>query len=112
VLGIPKGGSQKARDLQRAEDSLSAFIKRIEEIFGQKSDIEGIEAVQHFLAEKDFSQVFSHVLWHEIIESNANLTFILEDENKLIVQDKEIVRQITDHAKPSGKIAGLRRFRS
>ncbi len=104
VLGVPKGGSQKARDLQRAEDSLSAFIKRIEEIFGQKSDIEGPKAVQRFLEEKDFSQVFAHALWNEIPESNANLTFILEGENKLIVQDKEIVQQIIDHAKPSGKM--------
>ena len=104
VLGVSKGGSQKVRDLQRAEDSRSAFIKRIEEIFGQESDIEALKAMQHFLAGNDFSQVFAHVLWNEISESNANLTFILEGENKLIVQDAEIVRQIIDHSKPSGKV--------
>jgi CRISPR-associated protein Csd1 len=104
VFGFPKDGSQKARDLQRAQDSLSAFIKRIEKIFGQNSDIEGSKAVLHFLEEKDFSQVFAHTLWNEISESNANLTFILEGENKLIVQHKEIVQQIIDHAKPSGNV--------
>lgn len=104
VLGFPKNGSKKLKDLQRAENSLSAFSKRIDEIFGHESDIEAVKAVQQFLEEKDFSQIFAHALWEEIAEFNANLTFVLQGENKLIVQNKEIVGKIVDHSKPSGKV--------
>lgn len=104
VLGVPKDDSRKAKDLQRAEETLSAFIRRIEEIFGQPSGIAAIRAVQCFLGEKEFVQVFDHALWHEILEVNANITFILEGENQLVAQHKEVVQHIIDHAEPSGAL--------
>lgn len=103
VLGFSKEGSKKERDLKRARDALIAFIERIDGIFGQPSQVEAVWAVQRFLSQKDFDRVFAHEFWKEIAETNANLTFILESENKLIVQDDEVIKQIMDHTGPIGR---------
>jgi CRISPR-associated protein Csd1 len=103
VLGSIKPGCQDEKDLKKAAKSLSAFKKRIEETCGCLTGNEGLQAVRHFLTEEKISPLFEHDLWPEIWLSNANLTFLLEGTNSLVVQDKQLVKQITNHSNQSGK---------
>lgn len=107
VLGAPKIGCQTKRDLKRADNSLSAFIKRIEKIFGQQPEDEGIHAVQRFLrflseTKDEVFALFEHELWPEIWQDNANITFILQGENRLVAQRPDVVQRIMEQTKPKG----------
>ena len=102
VLGAPKIGCQAEKDLKRAEKSQAAFVERIDNIFGKHIDNAGLQAVNRFFEESNMSLVFEHELWPEIWQSNANLTFLLEGESRLIVQDGDLVRQIVNYLQPTG----------
>jgi CRISPR-associated protein Csd1 len=100
VLGAPKIGCQDESDLQRAEDSLLAFKNRIDRLPDDCADCEGVRAIQIFLSsilsgEDQVFGVFKHELWPEIWQSNANLSFMLEGEDNLIAQNRQIVKCIT-----------------
>jgi len=99
VLGIPKTNSE--RDKDRAEKAFSAFRKRLDDAFEGLQD-SGIKAIKKFLWEANFEPLFEHDLWSEIVESKANLSFMLEGETELIAQRKAVVRHISEYSRPAG----------
>lgn len=74
VLGIDSKNKP-----ERARDQRTAFIEAIRSRLGQHDD-DGIRPVLTFLECGDFSKVFEHPLWAEILESGSNLTFRLEGD--------------------------------
>ncbi len=98
VLGVPKTASE--RDKDRAEKAFSSFRKRFDDTFDAFQD-SGINAIKKFLWEKNFDPLFEHNLWPEVVESNANLSFILEGETELIAQRKGVVLHMSEYSKPS-----------
>lgn len=64
---------------ERAREQHQAFIEAIRSHFGQCDDA-GIRAALAFLERGDFSKVFAHPHWAEILETGANLTFRLEGD--------------------------------
>ncbi|MBW2107873.1 MAG: type I-C CRISPR-associated protein Cas8c/Csd1 [Deltaproteobacteria bacterium] len=102
VLGSPKSDSEK--DKKKAEDAFSAFRKRFDETFDESFQDEGINALRGFLSKGNFSPVFDYELWPEIKNSNANLSFLLEGESRLIAQRKSVIEHITERMKPIGKL--------
>ena len=101
LFGVPKTNTEK--DLSRAVESLTQFTKRIEDTFFKDEEDCGIEAVKRFLYEKDFTQIFNHEYWPEIIESKANCTFILEDDRYLVAQRPEVMARIFEAQKENKK---------
>ena len=94
VFGIPK--SDSARDRQRAEEAFDLFVERIENTFPKEDIDDGITAVKKFLRARDFNDVFNHECWTEILETKANLTFILEGECNLVAQNPKVIKQIRE----------------
>lgn len=78
---LAKAQTDKKRDavFQRLIDQRRAFIETLHDRFPQPHDA-GIRAVLAFLEHGNFSKVFEHTLWLEILESGANLTFRLEGD--------------------------------
>ncbi|BCO10500.1 type I-C CRISPR-associated protein Cas8c/Csd1 [Desulfolithobacter dissulfuricans] len=92
VFGIPK--SDKEKDRKRAADSQEQFLKRIADTFPNDIDDEGISAVRKFLQAKDFTPVFGHELWPEILETKANITFMLEGDTCLVPQRPQVMKHL------------------
>lgn len=74
VFGIDAKGKP-----EHAREQHLAFIEAIRSRFAQSGDA-GIRAVLTFLERGNFTNVFEHPLWAEILESGANLTFRLEGD--------------------------------
>lgn len=99
VLGVPKG--EDLKDMDRAAESLSAFKKKLDDAFGTDFDDEGITAVRRFLTKKDFTEILRHEAWPEIKENNANLTFVLEGDERLISQRQRVLKVLMTRSQPS-----------
>ncbi len=97
VLGFPK--SDKEKDVKRASEFHKAFLDKIREEFGDDFQDKGLMAVTSFLSKGRFEKIFSHELWPEIEENNANLTFMLKDDDKLVAQSPDIISRIIDSQK-------------
>ena len=101
ILGVPKTDSEK--DKKRAEKAFSAFRKRLNDTFEGLQD-SGINAIKRFLWRKNFDPLFEHNLWPEIVESKANLSFMLEGETELVAQRKGVTLHMNEYSKPSGNL--------
>lgn len=97
VLGVSKEENEK--NIARAQDSLEAFVKKLGETFCEGFKDEGIDAVKRFFKIRPFNDVFNHELWPEIFDSNANMTFMLQGEERLIAQRPEVIRKIIEKSK-------------
>ena len=102
VFGIAKNDS--AKETKWANESFTAFQKRIDEIFDENFHQEGIDAVKEFLRKQEFSSLVQHEAWEDIRENKYNLTFILEGETKLVAQDDRVIEYIIENLKPSGNL--------
>jgi CRISPR-associated protein Csd1 len=102
VLCVAKSDSEK--DKKRAQNAFVEFKRRIEETFNGDFIDEGISAVKNFLLKKDFLTLFQHEAWQEIQENNLNLTFMLEGEDGLVSQRKNVIDRIIEYMKPSGNL--------
>lgn len=94
VFGIPK--SDKEKDRKRAADSQEQFLKRIEDTFPNYINDEGISAVRKFLQAKDFTPIFGHELWSEILKTKANITFMLEGDTCLVPQRPQVMKHLRE----------------
>ncbi len=108
IFGAPKlSKDEKAptdKALSRAKKAKEAFLKRIVEVFGRDFPDYGIQAVLSFLEQEKFEPVFSHNVWKLIQELQPFLTFILkDDEDLLICQRPLVMNHIEDTVKPSGE---------
>jgi CRISPR-associated protein Csd1 len=85
VFGIDSKGKP-----ERAREQHLAFVEVIRARFAQSGDA-GIHAVLSFLERSDFSQVYGHPLWSEILETGANLTFRLEGDACPVCEREAVV---------------------
>ncbi len=85
--------SQRFRD--RLEKQQQAFVKIIEERFAQSDDA-GIQAIREFLKRGDFSKVFEHPRWNEILESDAYLTFRLKGDDSPVCEREAVVIALSE----------------
>jgi len=107
IFGVPKLKKKQKKptekDILRAKDAQEAFLKRIIDVFGEDFDDEGIIAVLKFLKKKDFEKIFSDPLWDEIKEGHPNMTFILSNDDRLIVaQRPKVMKKIEEIMQPKG----------
>jgi CRISPR-associated protein Csd1 len=98
VLGLPK--SEKEKDIQRAAKALEAFRKRIDETFSDGFQDEGIGALKKFLDRDNNDTIAAQCpeLWQEIIDSQPNMSFVLETDNELIAQRTAVVQHLKAHS--------------
>lgn len=89
VFGIDAKGKP-----ERAREQHQAFIEAIRSHFTQSTDA-GIRAVLAFLERGDFTKVFEHPLWAEILESGANLSFRLEGDICPICERDTVVAELS-----------------
>lgn len=89
VFGIDNKGKP-----ERAREQHLAFIEAIRSRLGQCDDA-GIRAILAFLERGDFSKVFEHPLWAEILESGANLTFRIEGDTQPVCEREVVVDALT-----------------
>lgn len=89
---LAKAQTDKKREsvFLRLSEQRKAFVQVLQNRFLQVDDA-GIRAVQAFLERSDFSKVFEHPLWTEILESGANLTFRLEGDTCPVCERKAVV---------------------
>lgn len=103
VFGRPKPDKKKDNEklAERAKEQQENFVANIKGTFPDSSDT-GVNAVIKFLAENDFTGVFSDPLWSEIEESGANVTFKLEGATELICQRDVVEKAITNGTEEGG----------
>lgn len=89
VFGIDNKDKPK-----RAREQHLAFAEAIRTCFSECYDA-GIHAVLTFLERADFSKVFEHPLWVEILESGANLTFRLEGDAIPVCERDAVVNTLS-----------------
>ncbi len=104
---LAKAQTEKKREdiFLRLIKQRKTFVQVLQDRLSQSDDI-GIRAVLEFLQRDDFSKVFEHLLWVEILESGANLTFRLEGDTCPVCEREAVVKalSVTD-AEDSEKIA-------
>ncbi len=108
ILGVPKLSKDKnsltEKALSRAKKAKKAFLKRIIEIFDRNFPDYGIQSVITFLEQEKFKPLFSHNAWKEIQESHPLLTFMLKDDEELLICQRPLVMKHIENAlKPSGE---------
>jgi CRISPR-associated protein Csd1 len=91
VLGCPK--SKAAKDVKKAKDALLAFKRRLKENLDGLED-DGVAALGLFYNGGGIQSVQNHALFQEIIEVNANITFMLDGDVGLIAQHPLVVDRI------------------
>ncbi len=107
IFGTPKlkKGQEEPtkKDISKAKQAQMAFLERIINVFGEDFDDKGIAAVISFLKAGDFKEIFSNPLWEEIKETHPNMTFVLaDDEQLLIAQRPKVMEKIEEVMKPEG----------
>jgi len=91
VLGEAKSGARK--DVEKAEKALSAFRQRLrEDLHGMNDD--GVTALLLFYENDGIATVRNHELFHNVMEENANITFMLDEDDGLISQRPRVVDRI------------------
>ena len=78
----------------RLEKQQQAFVEIIGERFAQSDDA-GIQAIREFLKLGDFSKVFEHPRWNEILESGAYLTFRLKGDAGPVCEREAVVSALS-----------------
>jgi len=85
----------------RAVKQNFAFIDKIESFFNGFDDVE-ILSLLAFLKNKAHERVFEHPLWNEIEEGGGNISFMLEGDDQLICQRREVVACVIANINPTG----------
>ncbi|MCE7915048.1 MAG: type I-C CRISPR-associated protein Cas8c/Csd1 [Nitrosomonas sp. PRO4] len=104
---LAKAQTEKKREavLLRLAEQRKAFEQVLRDRFSRSDDV-GIRAVLTFLEIGDFSKVFEHPLWADILESGANLTFRLEGDAYPVCERESVVRELSGtDTEDSGKVA-------
>lgn len=96
VLGMPKPDKNKERKKlkERAKKQHLAFVEKIKSMSEETLKNPGVKAVKTYLESGDFSKIFTNPLWGEILESGANISFKLKDEERLVCQSEPVVEAI------------------
>lgn len=91
-----KAQTDKKREaiLLRLIEQRKAFVQVLQDHFS-RSDDAGIRAILAFLERGDFSRVFEHPLWPEILESGTNLTFRLEGDACPVCERDAVVNALS-----------------
>jgi CRISPR-associated protein Csd1 len=92
VLGASKSDTKK--DVKKAHDALNAFECHLTQEIADIDD-DAVIALKKFYDQKQYEQVASHPLFQEIIQENANLTFILDGDDVLVAQRPSIAEKVT-----------------
>lgn len=94
---LDKAQTDKKREaiLHRLDKQREEFIRVLRERLSKSNDV-GVQAVLTFLQRGDFSKVFEHPLWPEILESGANLTFRLEGDAVPVCERKDVINALQD----------------
>lgn len=104
---LAKAQTEKKREavFLRLAEQRKAFEQVLRDRFSRSDDV-GIRAVLTFLEIGDFSKVFEHPLWADILESGANLTFRLEGDAYPVCERESVVRELSGtDTEDSGKVA-------
>lgn len=93
---LAKATTDKKREaiFQKLAEKRHAFIQEIKKQFPQSEDV-GIRAILAFLERGDFAKVYEHLLWAEILESGANLTFRLEGDACPVCERESVVNALS-----------------
>jgi len=91
VLDAPK--SDKPKDIKKAKAALEAFSQRLHRDLGDITD-EGVSALLSFYRNGEFLSVHNHALFPDIMDENANMTFLLDGDACLIAQRPAVVTRI------------------
>lgn len=100
---LAKATTDKKREaiFARLVDKRRAFFQKLKDRFAESNDA-GIRAVLSFLERGDFSKVFEHPLWPEVLENGANLTFRLEGDEGPVCEREGVFETLsTDEADSS-----------
>ncbi|GAB4124132.1 MAG: type I-C CRISPR-associated protein Cas8c/Csd1 [Sideroxydans sp.] len=87
-------GSDNKGKPERTHEQHLAFVEAIRSRFADSDDM-GVRAVLSFLERGDFTKVFEHPLWPEILEIGANLTFRLEGDVIPVCEREAVVNTLT-----------------
>lgn len=80
-----------------AEKQHGTFKDRVDEMVELTGGDEGVVAVQRFLRRGDFTRVFEDPNWEDALATNANVSFRLERDSRLVCQ-REAVREVVGRA--------------
>lgn len=101
-LGYVLGYS--ANDKERAHKQHQSFLAKIESIFPESAIDIGIGAIKEFLRKGDFSRIYNHPLWQEIVKDfiskdlAPNVSFRLLNDDQLVCQREAVRRKIAELA--------------
>jgi CRISPR-associated protein Csd1 len=93
-----------AKDKERAQKQQQSFLAKIESIFSDLAIDVDIGAVKEFLRKGDFSRIYNHPLWQEIIKDfisknlTPNVSFRLLNDDQLVCQQEAVRRKIAEQA--------------
>lgn len=89
VLGHPKSDSEK--DRATAQKQLATFLAKLHALPERVRQEPGVAAVLRFYEQKEYTRVFEFENWPECAAINGcNLSFQLQDENKLVLACDEV----------------------
>lgn len=91
VLGEPK--SESTKDVKRAQDAQVAFRQRLRKDLDGIGD-DGVAALLSFYDSGGITKVRNHALFQEVMEDNANVTFMLDGDVGLIAQRQQVIDRI------------------
>ncbi len=89
VIGYPK--SDEPKDVVNAQKQLEHFRRRVSDFSKQTTQSSAVQAVENFYARREYLRVQGDPLWTECIAiPGCNVTFRLEGETSIVVQDPAI----------------------
>jgi len=91
VLGGPK--SERAKDQKKARDAQEAFQSRLARDLNGIDD-RGVHMLLNFYEGDGISQVRRHPFFKDVMDANANLTFMLDGDDRLVAQRPKVVERI------------------
>lgn len=92
---LAKAETDKKREAisHRLDKQRKDFVRVLQERLSQFNDV-GVQAVLTFLQRGDYSKVFEHPLWQEILESGSNLSFRLEGDAYPVFERETVVEAL------------------
>ena len=100
-IALPEKNKNYEELAGRATKQHDAFIQKIESVFDGCEDA-GIKALLSFLKNTPHDFILEHPLWEEIKNGGGNITFMMEGDDQLICQRRDVVAHIVDNITPTG----------
>ena len=83
-----------ADDSENRSRKHRSFIQKIKDVFPDPEIDVGVKAILSFLKKGDFSEIYNHAFWSDIMKGGVNISFRLEGDACLICQREAVVKQI------------------